>query len=122
MLTFASHDFENEADEVVGLHVRLAGGAVARVPALDGMSVMEVLRANAWPIVAECGGAAVCASCHIRVAPRWAARLPEPGSEELAKLDEIPGAGDDSRLACQVRVTRSLEGLEFDLQADSIKS
>jgi len=115
MLTFASHDSDNEADDVVELHVRLAGGAFARVPALDGMSVMEVLRANDLPIVAECGGAAVCASCHIRVAPVWAERLPEPDGEELAKLDEIPGAGDDSRLACQIRVTRSLEGLEFDL-------
>lgn len=122
MLTAENYEFGSDADEVVGLNVRLAGGALSRVPALDGMSLMEVLRANDWPIVAECGGAAVCATCHIRVATAWVQRLPEPGDEELAKLDEIPGADEGSRLACQIRVTRSLDGMEFDLQADSVRS
>jgi 2Fe-2S ferredoxin len=113
---------EMTADEPIYLlNVRLAGGTPRTVPAIDGMSVMELLRADGVPIIAECGGAAVCATCHVRVAAQWASILPEPSDEELAKLDDIPDADDASRLACQIVVTAELDGLELDLQADSFR-
>ena len=104
------------------LNVRLPGGLPRTVPALDGMTLMEILRADAIPIVAECGGAAVCATCHVRVSPAWASAISPPSDDELAKLDEIPGADNASRLACQVVMTPDLDGLEIDLQADSLRT
>lgn len=72
------------------------------------------------PIKAECGGACVCATCHVRIPQSWQHLLPPPSDEELAKLDEIPGADENSRLACQLMMTDELDGLEVELQPDSL--
>lgn len=109
-------------DVMLTLAVRVAGGEVQHVPAIPGMTLMELLRANDIPIVAECGGAAVCASCHVRIAADWIDRLDPPATEERDRLDDIPAAGDNSRLACQIRMTDELDGLAFELQPDSVKA
>ena len=72
------------------------------------------------PIKAECGGVCVCSTCHVRIPARWQELLPPPSAEELAKLDEIPGADDTSRLACQLMMTNELDGLEVEVQPDSL--
>lgn len=107
-------------DAFLRLNVRVAGGPVQQPEAAPGFSILELLRAFGMPIKAECGGSGVCATCHIRVAADWQKRLPAPSDGELAKLDEVPGADDSSRLACQIRMTEDLDGLALDVQADSI--
>ena len=104
------------------LNVRLADGAHFKPEAAAGFRVMDLIRAYGLPIKAECGGAGVCATCHVRVPAAWAARLPPPSEEELAKLDEIPSADDTSRLACQLMMTDALDGLEVEVQADSLET
>jgi 2Fe-2S ferredoxin len=56
----------------------------------------------------------------VRVADDWRDRLPPPSDAEQARLDELPTADDASRLCCQLRMTADLDGLEVDLQPDSI--
>jgi ferredoxin len=46
--------------------------------------------------------------------------LPAPTDEELAKLDDLPTADETSRLACQIETTDEMDGLEFELQPDSL--
>lgn len=106
--------------EYMTLNVRLADGSAFRCEAVEGFRVMELIRAYGLPIKAECGGAGVCATCHVRLPDAWLARLPAPSDEELAKLDEIPGADDRSRLACQIAMTADLDGLELTLDPDSL--
>jgi 2Fe-2S ferredoxin len=60
-------------------------------------------------ILAECGGAAACATCKIIVAPGWRDRLPKPDISEASMLDADDGEG--RRLSCQVEVTDALDGL-----------
>jgi ferredoxin, 2Fe-2S len=91
------------------------------VPAAAGFRVMELIRAHGYPIKAECGGACVCSTCHVRVPASWRDLLPPPSDEEMSKLDEIPSSGDDSRLACQLIMTDDLHGLEVEVQPDSLK-
>ncbi len=102
------------------INVRLADGSAFRCEAAEGFRVMELIRAYGLPIKAECGGAGVCATCHVRVPETWRAKLPEPGDEELAKLDDVPGADEHSRLACQIEMTANLDGLELSLDSDSL--
>lgn len=102
------------------LHVRLADGARFEPDAASGFRIMELMRAYGLPIKAECGGACVCATCHVRVPAKWLSLLPPPTTEELAKLDEIPDADETSRLACQLVMTEALDGLEVELQPDSL--
>ncbi len=80
------------------------------VPA--GSSVMEGAIQNNIPgIVAECGGACSCATCHVYVAQEWRDRVGPEGQMERAILDYAAGVAPNSRLSCQIRVTDSLDGL-----------
>ena len=101
--------------------VHLGQGDVHRIEAMAGFNAMELMRAGGIPVIAECGGAGVCATCHCRVPESWAAKLPQPTDEEQEKLDELPSADDRSRLSCQIQVTDTMDGLVLELQADSIK-
>ncbi|MEO8278228.1 MAG: 2Fe-2S iron-sulfur cluster-binding protein [Ideonella sp.] len=67
-------------------------------------------------IIAECGGNARCATCHVIVDAGWLDRLPPPSAEENSMLEftaEPRSAG--SRLACQIRLTAELQGLTVRL-------
>jgi len=62
-------------------------------------------------IVAECGGACSCATCHVYVDPGWAAKLPPPDSQESGMLECVLDRQDTSRLSCQIVLTPALDGL-----------
>ncbi|NNM71382.1 2Fe-2S iron-sulfur cluster-binding protein [Enterovirga aerilata] len=81
------------------------------VPA--GQSVMQAaVSRGIEEILGECGGNAMCATCHVYVEPDQLDRLPPMGDDEDALLD---GAAADrlpnSRLSCQIKVTGELDGL-----------
>lgn len=67
-------------------------------------------------ILAECGGNAMCATCHVYVESGWLDRLPAMTSEEDALLDGAAAERlPNSRLSCQIKVTPELDGLELRL-------
>ena len=77
-----------------------------------GLTLMEPLREIDNGIEALCGGMCSCATCHVFVTPEWFARLPARQSDELELLESTESfRGNESRLACQVRVTDALDGL-----------
>ncbi|MEO5979423.1 MAG: 2Fe-2S iron-sulfur cluster-binding protein [Chryseolinea sp.] len=86
------------------------------VPEGISLSLMEVLKASDYPIEATCGGMALCATCHIAVA-RGAGQIAAPLEHELDMLDTLPNSNDESRLACQIRIDKTLEGALFVLRA-----
>lgn len=107
-------------DRLLTLNIALTDGGRFTAPAATGFRVMELIRAYGFPIKAECGGSCVCSTCHVRIGDRWRDALPPPSDEELAKLDEIPRADEASRLACQLVMTDDLDGLEVEVQPDSL--
>ena len=87
-------------------------GTVTEVEAAAGATVMETAVDNDIPgIVAECGGACSCATCHVYVEPEWLELLPAPDPQEDGMLDCVLDRRPNSRLSCQIRVTGELEGL-----------
>jgi 2Fe-2S ferredoxin len=64
-------------------------------------------------IVAECGGACACATCHAYIAESWLQRLPPPDEIEDAMLDAAAARRATSRLTCQIEVSDALNGLEL---------
>ena len=63
-------------------------------------------------IVAECGGSAMCATCHVYVDPAWADRLPVPLPNELEMLEcTAAERRPTSRLSCQIKLTAAMQGL-----------
>ena len=77
-----------------------------------GATVMETAIRNDVPgIVAECGGACACATCHVHVSEEWKARVGDPSPMEEDMLDFAFDVRPTSRLSCQIRVTPELDGL-----------
>jgi 2Fe-2S ferredoxin len=64
-------------------------------------------------IVAECGGACACATCHAYIADEWLKKLRPPDDMENAMLDSAADRRPNSRLTCQIEVTDDLDGLEL---------
>ncbi len=118
----AAHaDPHHDEHDYLTLTATLPGGGKAELHAAPGFRVMELIRMAGVAMKAECGGAGVCATCHIRVSGAWRDKVPAPSDDELAKLDEIAGADDDSRLACQIIMTDDLDGLEFTVSPECLE-
>jgi 2Fe-2S ferredoxin len=62
-------------------------------------------------IDAECGGACACATCHVYVDEAWRARVGAASDMERNMLEFAGDVRPDSRLSCQIRVTKELDGL-----------
>jgi ferredoxin, 2Fe-2S len=83
------------------------------VEAQVGVTVMETARrVGVRGILAQCGGACACATCHVYVAPRWIAKLPPREDMEEGMLESAWQPRPNSRLSCQIHVTAALDGLE----------
>ena len=104
------------ADDLdIALIVTDHDGAEHVLPAAEGWRAMEVIRDWGLPIQAECGGACVCATCHVIVDEEWAAKLPAPSDDEIDRLDELPDTVSTSRLSCQILVSSKTDGLRLTL-------
>ncbi len=89
------------------------------IPEEISLSLMEVLKASDYNILATCGGMALCATCHVQVL-KGLEDLPQAGNAEMDMLDTLPDAGFDSRLACQIRMTENLNGMIFRIRGDEL--
>ena len=82
----------------------------AEVP--NGWSVMEGAVKNLIPgIDADCGGACACATCHVYVDAAFEGKIPPKSDMEETMLDFAPEVKPSSRLSCQIKVTKELDGL-----------
>ncbi len=87
-------------------------GSRKEVDVKVGYTVMEGAMDNGVDgIVAECGGACACATCHSYIDPAWLEKLPEMDDMEDSMLDVAYERKDNSRLTCQIEVTNELDGL-----------
>lgn len=78
----------------------------------SGYSVMEAaINNNIDGIVAECGGACACATCHSYIDEAWLDKIPAMDDMEDSMLDAAFERKDNSRLTCQIEVTDALDGL-----------
>lgn len=89
-----------------------ADGERIETQAETGATVMETAIINAVPgIVAECGGACTCATCHVYVDDAWTETVGGPSHMEEDMLDFAFDVREQSRLSCQIKVRDQLDGL-----------
>ena len=82
------------------------------VEGVAGQTVMETAIKHDVPgIVAECGGACTCATCHVYVDEDWFETTGGPSMMEEDMLDFAYDPGPTSRLSCQIKVSEDLDGL-----------
>src|SRR2546428_11475955 len=81
-----------------------------------GMSVMEIaVRNGLTGIEADCGGACACATCHVYVDDDWVDSVGAAEGDEAEMLEFAVDPRPSSRLACQIRLTDTLDGLRVTL-------
>jgi len=73
--------------------------------------MLVALRNDFEGILAECGGACSCATCHVHVAAEWVDKLPPMDDLEQEMLDFAENVNDMSRLSCQLKITQEMDGL-----------
>jgi len=87
-------------------------GARHEVEVENGYSVMEgAINNNIEGIVAECGGACACATCHGYIDEAWVEKLTSMDDMEDSMLDAAFERKANSRLTCQIEVSDELDGL-----------
>ena len=99
------------------VHIVRPDGSTREIAAAEGTSLMQaVVSAGEAGIVGECGGSAMCATCHVYVDEAWADRLPPPLANELELLEcTAAERRATSRLACQLKLHAGLDGLQVVL-------
>ena len=81
-----------------------------------GSTVMEgALNNGIEGIIAECGGACVCATCHCMVEENWVEKAGAPGDDEEMMLEAVSERKETSRLSCQLVMTEEMDGLVVNL-------
>ncbi len=86
-------------------------GAVTEAEAHPGERLLDVAQRAGQPLEGACGGDMACATCHVVVAAEDLARLPPASADEEDLLDLVPRATRTSRLACQIVLSESVDGL-----------
>ncbi|MFZ4260710.1 2Fe-2S iron-sulfur cluster-binding protein [Sphingobacterium sp. HJSM2_6] len=101
-------------DENIKILVEDRDGQIqeVEVPTDINLSLMEILKASEYDILATCGGMALCATCHVAVI-EGLETLAAASDQELDMLDTLPDATEHSRLACQLRLNQNQEGLHI---------
>lgn len=95
LITFIAHDGTSQ-----DVHVE------------SGVSLMQAAVDNGIEgIVAECGGACSCATCHCYIDEAWLSKTGETSEMEDTMLDCVTDPKPNSRLSCQITVRDKLDGL-----------
>ncbi|MCK0745198.1 2Fe-2S iron-sulfur cluster-binding protein [Chromohalobacter nigrandesensis] len=83
----------------------------------SGTSVMQAAMAEGISgIVAECGGSAMCATCHVYVDPEFVEHVPDVQEIEDEMLEcAASERRESSRLSCQLVVSDEMDGLVVHL-------
>jgi 2Fe-2S ferredoxin len=83
----------------------------------EGHSVMQTAVAQGIKgIVGECGGSAMCATCHVYVDEAWGSKLPPMLATEDEMLECTSSERrPQSRLSCQIKLSAKLDGLVLRL-------
>lgn len=97
----------------------LPGGERQVVSASLGRSLMDVaVKAGVPGILAECGGACACATCHVQVEAQWYEKLDAASPLEVSMMEFLDEVTPTSRLACQITLTEDLAGLVVFVPAE----
>jgi len=84
------------------------------------MNLMEVVRSYELApegTIGVCGGMAMCASCQCYVLSKIV--LPEMQDDEEAMLSEAFYVKENSRLGCQIHISKEMDGLEVEIAPES---
>ena len=102
----------------ITVHFRKKSGKTFSGVGTVGENLLDVVVNNNLDFdgFGACEGTLACSTCHLILSQEDYDRLPNvPTDEELDMLDLAYGLTDTSRLGCQVRLTKELDGMTVDV-------
>ncbi|GAA5941041.1 uncharacterized protein JCM15063_000630 [Sporobolomyces koalae] len=101
--------------EGITLHFKKPDGEVFTCEANEGDDIVDVSWEYDLDIEAACEKSVACSTCHIILEDDIYDKLEEPDDDENDMLDLAFGLTDTSRLGCQVKVTKDMQGTTITL-------
>ncbi|XP_075696884.1 ferredoxin-2, mitochondrial [Rhinoderma darwinii] len=80
-----------------------------------GESVLYLAHRYDIDLEGACESSLACSTCQVYVSTEYVDKLPEPDEREDDMLDMAPMLQENSRLGCQIILTKELTGAEFTL-------
>lgn len=78
----------------------------------DSDNLLDIAQDGELEMEGACGGSCACSTCHVIVEDQdYYDKMEEPGDDENDMLDLAFGLTETSRLGCQVKMTKELDGL-----------
>ena len=81
------------------------------------MNIMELCKAYELPVLGECGGMAMCATCQCYLESETP--LDEQSDAELDMLDQAFFVKSNSRLGCQIQLSDEINGIILRLAPEA---
>ncbi len=81
----------------------------------EGTTLQELAKEKHLSLESACEGALACSTCHVIVKEEWFAKLEDASEDEEDLLDMAFGLTPTSRLACQLKLTSDLDGIEVTI-------
>ncbi|KIM80371.1 hypothetical protein PILCRDRAFT_73281 [Piloderma croceum F 1598] len=104
-----------QADKIK-LHFKNSQGTLIKmVEANEGDDILSIAHEHDIDLEGACEGSVACSTCHVILSPEHYDLLPEPEDNENDMLDMAFTLTDTSRLGCQVKLTRDLDGMTATL-------
>ncbi|KAF2072891.1 hypothetical protein CYY_005786 [Polysphondylium violaceum] len=116
---FSSKASNTDKKDLVTFNYINKDGSKSTVSAPVGENVLEVAHDNDIDLEGACECSVACSTCHVYVEPKYYNMLPEPTDEENDMLDLAFDLKENSRLGCQIVLTKELEGMTVTLPSAS---
>ncbi|MCO5613855.1 hypothetical protein L7F22_068133 [Adiantum nelumboides] len=91
------------------------GQDIKTVEVNEGDDLLSIAHEYDIDLEGACEGSIACSTCHVILDPDVYDKLEEPGDDENDMLDLAFGLTDTSRLGCQVKITKELDGMVAQL-------
>ncbi|XP_030269825.1 ferredoxin-2, mitochondrial [Sparus aurata] len=109
-----SSNAEDPEDVVNVVYIDRSGKRIP-VKAKVGDNVLYLAHKHGIDLEGACEASLACSTCQVYVSADHFDKLPEPEEREDDMLDMAPMLQENSRLGCQITLTRDLDGIELTL-------
>ncbi|MCP9265837.1 Ferredoxin [Dirofilaria immitis] len=116
-LKAAEYEYQDSLleSEVVHVNFILQDGTVKKIRGKVGDNVMYLAHRYKIDIEGACEASCACSTCHVYVDEKFYQKLPETKEAEDDMLDMAPALKPNSRLSCQIILTKELDNIVLTL-------
>ncbi|KAF6024999.1 Fdxh [Bugula neritina] len=116
-LAHGDYEWQDPVDEsqVVNIEYVDRKGTVIPVKAKVGDNAMYLAHRYDIELEGACEASLACSTCHVYVDEKYLDVLPEPDEREDDMLDMAVYLRENSRLGCQIILTKEMEGMRLTL-------